>query len=240
MCLQAFALSDAWAHQFRERDPPTYTRTSVLCRVADGAQTMSRCIDRRSVSHGPLGYTSPMLTTPVGFSDHQSVVLQFIWMGVDGEQPSRWQFPLDALLDKENVDSISQELLSRVRGEYTEAFRCSQAVLRKAARRYNAQALIATPVYLQFWDILRRSVSHPMMAALFRYIAIQGPWISVLLQILRGRVLFLVLWGVVREESLSRASGVHHGDPLSPILFSLLTSIICFVLRPYGVCVWLY
>ena len=84
------------------------------------------------------------------------------------------------------------------------------------------------------------SVSHPMMAALFRFICIPTPWVCVLLQILRGPFLFLVMGGVVREHSLTPASGMRQGDPLSPILFSLLTSVICFILRPYGVDVWLY
>ena len=84
------------------------------------------------------------------------------------------------------------------------------------------------------------SVSHPMMAALFRFICIPTPWVCVLLQILRRPVLFLVMGGVVREHSLTPASGIRQGDPLSPILFSLLTSVICFILRPYGVDVWLY
>ena len=39
------------------------------------------------------------------------------------------------------------------------------------------------------------SVSHPMMATLFRLISIPARWIHVLLQILRGPVLFLVIGG---------------------------------------------
>ena len=46
--------------------------------------------------------------------------------------------------------------------------------------------------------------------------------------------------GVVREHSLTPASGIRQGDTLSPILFSLMTSVICFILRPYGVGIWLY
>ena len=46
--------------------------------------------------------------------------------------------------------------------------------------------------------------------------------------------------GVVREHSLTRASGIRQGDQLSPIMFSLLTSVICFILRPYGAGIWLY
>ena len=84
------------------------------------------------------------------------------------------------------------------------------------------------------------SVTHPMMAALFRFICILTLWVRVLLQILRGPVLFLVMGGVVREHSLTPASGIRQGDPPSSILFSLLTFVICFILRPYGVDVWLY
>ena len=78
-------------------------------------------------------------------------------------------------------------------------------------------------------------VSHPMMAALFRYISIPAPWITVLLHILRGPVLFLVIGGVVREHALTPASQLRQGDPLSPIWFCLLTPVIGFILRPYGV-----
>ena len=84
------------------------------------------------------------------------------------------------------------------------------------------------------------SVSHSMMEALFTYLAIPEPWIRVLMQSLCGPVLFLVMGGVVREEVLTPSSGIRQRDPLSPILFSLLTSTICFVPRPYGVHVWLY
>ena len=84
------------------------------------------------------------------------------------------------------------------------------------------------------------SVSHPMMAALFRFICIPTPWICLLLQILRGPVLFLVMGGIVREHSLTPASGIRQGDPLSPMLFSLLTSVICFIPRHYGVDISLY
>ena len=86
-CLQAFALHDAWAHQFPDRDPPSYTRTSVLGWAADGAQTVSRQMHHISVSHSLLGYASSMFTTPVGCSDHSCVVLQFVGLGLDGEQP---------------------------------------------------------------------------------------------------------------------------------------------------------
>ena len=156
-CLQAFAVHDAWAHQFPDRDPPGYTGTSVLQRAADGAPTVSRRIDRISVSHSLLGYASSMFTTPVGLSDHSSVVLQFVGMGLDGEQPTRWKFPLDALQDPDTVDSVSRELQTLeeegVRG--LEAFRHSQVVLQDAARRYNANAPVATPAYLRLRDILR-------------------------------------------------------------------------------------
>ena len=79
-----------------------------------------------------------------------------------------------------------------------------------------------------------------MLAALFRYIRIPDSWVRVLLQILRGPVLFLVMGDAVREEVLPPASGIRQRDPLSPILFSLLTSLICFVLQPYRAAIWLY
>ena len=110
-----------------------------------------------------------MCTTPVGFSDHNSVVLQFVGLGLGGEQPARWKFPLDALQDPETVDWVSQE--------------------RQALEDDVAAWLVVD--YSKAYD----SVSHPMMAALFRYISIPAPRITVLLQILRGPVLFLVMGG---------------------------------------------
>ena len=129
---------------------PGYTPTSVLRRAADGVQTMSRRIDRISVSHSLPGYASSMFTTPVGFSDHNSVVLQFVGMGLDGKQPTRWKFPLDALQDPDTVDWVSRELqtLEEEGVQGLEAFQRSQVVLQDAARRYNANAPVATPAYL--------------------------------------------------------------------------------------------
>ena len=59
------------------------------------------------------------------------------------------------------------------------------------------------------------SVSHPMMAALLRFICIPTPWIRVLLQILRGPVLFPVMGGVC--EGTFPDSGVGH-TPRGPIV----------------------
>ena len=110
--------------------------------------TVSRRIDRISVSKGPVGYASAMFTTPAGFSDHNAVVLQFIGMGMDGVQPVRWKFPLDALQHEDTVEWIRLELQSihdsRSRG--LEAFARCQGVLRDA-----------TPAYMYLKGILRRS-----------------------------------------------------------------------------------
>ena len=93
-----------------------------------------------------------MFATAVGFNDHQYMVLQFVGMDLDGEQLTRWKFPLDALQDHNAVDWVSQ-IDEGVLG--LEAFQRSQAVFCEAARRYNAQAPMATPQYLQLQYILR-------------------------------------------------------------------------------------
>ena len=64
-----------------------------------------------SVSEGLLGYASPMFTTPVGFTDHSAVVLQFVGMGMDGVQHVRWKFPQDALQHEDTVVWNRVELL---------------------------------------------------------------------------------------------------------------------------------
>ena len=139
---------------------------------------MSRQIDRKSVSHSLFGYASSMFTTPVGFSDHNSVVLQFVGRGLNGEQPARWKFPLDALQDSEIVDWVSQELQALedegVRG--LEAFQRSHVVLQEAARRYNASAPVATPAYLRLRDILRRSSPEYVSLAGLAALREEGQW----------------------------------------------------------------
>ena len=62
-----------------------------------------------------------------------------------------------------------------------------------------------------------------------------------LCQISRGPVIFLVGGGgCCPQEELLRQSGICQGDPLSPIFFSLITSLIVFVLRQHGLEIWLY
>ena len=77
------------------------------------------------------------------------------------------------------------------------------------------------------------SASHPMLRALLTFIQFPPAWVHVLTQILQEPVLFLVGGGVVREEELRPSSGIRQGDPLSPIIFSLVTSLIIYVLRLY-------
>ena len=103
--LGALGVLDAWVQQFPEREVPGYTRTAVLLAHADApAEEVSRRIDRNSVSPNLLCHGTSMFTTPVGFSDHQAVVLQFVGLGLSGRQPKRWKFPLEALCDPEVVD----------------------------------------------------------------------------------------------------------------------------------------
>ena len=80
------------------------------------------------------------------------------------------------------------------------------------------------------------SVIHPMLRALFYYLQISPAWIHVLTKILQGPVLFLVGGDVVRDEELRPAFGIPQGDPLFPILFSLVMSM----LRPHDATFWLY
>ena len=85
-----------------------------------------------------------------------------------------------------------------------------------------------THTHTQAYD----SVSYPMLQALFRYIHLPVPCIGVPGQMLQGLMLFLVGGDVVREEVLRSASGIRHVDPLSLILFSLLTSLMVYVFCP--------
>ena len=96
------------------------------------SEKVSRRIDRNSVTDDLLQYGTLMFTSPMGFTDHQTVVLQFIGMGLGGPQSNRWKFPADALHQEPTVEWISCELdsinLEGVQG--LEAFTRAQYVLR--------------------------------------------------------------------------------------------------------------
>ena len=88
--LGAMELLDAWVKQFPDRKAPGYTRTVVLPSDGDSPSAKVSCrIGRISVTDDVLQYGTSMFTSPVGFSDHQAVVLQFIGMGLGGPQPNR-------------------------------------------------------------------------------------------------------------------------------------------------------
>ena len=83
--LGALGCLDAWAQQFPRREVPGYARTAVLCVQGDlPAEEVSRRIDRVSVTPSLLHYGTSMFTMPVGFNNHQAVVLQFVGLGVSG------------------------------------------------------------------------------------------------------------------------------------------------------------
>ena len=79
-----------------------------------------------------------MFTTPLGFNDHEAVVLQFVGLGLSGRQPNKWKFPLEALRDPEVVDWMAAELAEvEAQGHQgLAAFEASYDVLRAGSSLY--------------------------------------------------------------------------------------------------------
>ena len=132
------------------------------------SEKVSRRINTISVTHDLLQYGTSMFTSPVGFSDQQEVVLQFIGVGLGGPQSSGGKFPADALHHEPTVEWISSELesinLQGVQG--LEASTRAQSMLREAALRYYCESPPHTPEYLRLRSLLARSSSEyvPLVA----------------------------------------------------------------------------
>ena len=61
-CLHTFAVHDTWAHQFPDRDPPGYTRTSLLKGAADGR---TQCLGKLIAFLFRIAYSAmPFLCSP--------------------------------------------------------------------------------------------------------------------------------------------------------------------------------
>ena len=75
------------------------------------------------------------------------------------------------------------------------------------------------------------SVSHNFFVAALRYISVPEPYIRVLYSIFRATVLFCMGRGVVGGVELRPASGIRQGDPLSPVLFALMTTFLIYDLK---------
>ena len=120
---------------------------------------MSRRIDRLSVTPNLLHYGTSMFTTPVGFSDHQALVLQFVGLGLSGHQPNRWKFPLDALHDPVVVEWVAEELAEvEAQGHKgLSAFDASCSVLCSGASLYHSRHPSKSPECLQLHAVLRQS-----------------------------------------------------------------------------------
>ena len=107
--LGAMGLLDAWVKQFPDREAPGYIKMAVPPSAGDThSQKVSRCIDKISVTDDLLKYGISMFTSPVGFSDHPALVLQFIGMGLGGPQPNAGNHLEERLLHQ-----------ARVRASYT-------------------------------------------------------------------------------------------------------------------------
>ena len=90
--------------------------------------------------------------------------------------------------------------------------------------------------YMKAFD----SVNHALVEALLSLIKLPTYMINICLSVMQGDVLFLVGRRLVREVVSRPLSGIRQGDPFSPVIFVLVTSLLLFVKRRDDCLFWLY
>ena len=75
------------------------------------------------------------------------------------------------------------------------------------------------------------SVVHDHMSTYLRFLGLPEPYLRLIMFLVVSPILFCVGSGYVADVELRPSSGVRQGDPLSPALFALLTTVLVYDLR---------